>query len=719
MDADWLTEPAAWSYGVAALAFLAFAFQLSARWRGDWRSSLVLGFVVFSAFWAATTLMFVALQTPAMWFSARLFDALRMLFALAFLSLILGLGRRAGPDGVRYPLKAVLLAVGAGLTVAAFSLGAPLPGAPLRPGWSAIVFAPLLSIAVFGLVLTEQVYRRTDVRLRWNARPLVLAYVAVFVFDLVLYADAQLFHVVDPQLWAARGAVHALAIPLLAVAAVRNPEWSFGIALSRGVLAGSTALLLAGGYLLSIAAVGYLVRYVGGSWGKVLATVLVTAGALLLLLITLSETFRAKVRVLVAKNFLAYRYDYREEWLRFTRRLSVLDAGETLDEACVGALASLVESPGGALWLRREDGRYEPTSGLPAALRSATDVTVAADGALVEFMRRTGWVIDIDEARRDPAKYQGLTLPDCFTQLRSAWLIVPLPVVDELIGFVVLHQPRVRLEINWEVLDLLRTAGRQASSYLAHMQATDALLEARKFDAFNRMSAFVVHDLKNLVAQLQLLLRNAERHRGNPDFQRDMLGTVAHTVERMNQMMRQLHSGTAPVESPRAVDIVALVRRVQAARSATHPGLELQATDCVIALGHEERLERVIGHLVQNALDAAGEAGRVVLRVEAEGDDAIVEICDEGPGMEPEFVRERLFRPFESTKNAGMGIGAYESQQYVRGLGGRIDVDSAIGKGTTVRLVLKAPAVRVLEGAGQQAHHDESQVERAPLRVVS
>ena len=115
----------------------------------------------------------------------------------------------------------------------------------------------------------------------------------------------------------------------------------------------------------------------------------------------------------------------------------------------------------------------------------------------------------------------------------------------------------------------------------------------------------------------------------------------------------------------------------------------------MLAVGHEERLERVIGHLVQNALDAVGDEGRVTVRVERNGDEAVVQVTDNGPGMSAEFVRERLFKPFESTKSAGMGIGAYESQQYVQGVGGRIDVDSAEGRGTTVRLVLKAPPIRV------------------------
>ncbi|MGZ8274209.1 MAG: hypothetical protein ACXWUM_09850, partial [Burkholderiaceae bacterium] len=315
MNVDSLTQPALWSFGIAALVYTGFALQLSARWRGDGHSSLLLGVVVLSAFWAATGALFVIVQTPAMWFSERLFDALRMLSALAFLALVLGLGRTLESTGVRYTVRGVLVAIATCLCIGAFALAAPLPGVPIQSGWSALAFAPLIGTSLLGLVLTEQVYRRTDDRLKWNMRPLVLAFGGIFLFDLVLYSDAQLFNVIDPSLWSARGAINAMAVPLLAIAAMRNPEWKFGVAISRGVLAGSTALLVAAGYLLGVAMLGYVVRYIGGSWGSVLATVLVFAAGLLLVLITLSETFRAEVRVGVAKNFFAYRYDYRDEWL--------------------------------------------------------------------------------------------------------------------------------------------------------------------------------------------------------------------------------------------------------------------------------------------------------------------------------------------------------------------------------------------------------------------
>jgi putative PEP-CTERM system histidine kinase len=259
---------------------------------------------------------------------------------------------------------------------------------------------------------------------------------------------------------------------------------------------------------------------------------------------------------------------------------------------------------------------------------------------------------------------------------------------EELIGFVILATPRTRVDVNWEVNDLFKTAGRQAASFLGQMQATEALLETRKFDAFNRMSAFVVHDLKNIVAQLSLMLKNAQRHKSNPEFQQDMLMTVAHATDRMKQLMMQLREGTTPVDAPRGVDLGETIRRIERAKMGQEPVPELHLQEALIAKGHEDRIERVIGHLVQNAIDATAKNGRVWIRLEREGENAMVEVGDTGTGMTTEFIRERLFKPFQTTKQAGMGIGAYESYQYVQELGGTILVESTVNAGTRMRVIL-------------------------------
>jgi len=287
-----------------------------------------------------------------------------------------------------------------------------------------------------------------------------------------------------------------------------------------------------------------------------------------------SGTLRSKLKVFINKNFFSYRYDYREEWLRFTNLLSTRDQTTSAPQRCIQALANLVESPAGALWLRGESDVFTQSARWNLLQIQAEE---RADRSLPRFLRKTGWVVDLDEYRRQPSRYPDLQLPDWLKTMTSAWLIVPIVTQDELIGFIVLTAPRAAIDVNWEVLDLLKTAARQIGSFLGQIQSSEALLEVKKFDAFNKMSAFVVHDLKNLVAQLSLLLKNSERHRQNPRFQDDMLSTVEHVTERMNRLLLQLSTGSRGAENLRPVNLARLARRVVEAkadqRGTSHRGL--------------------------------------------------------------------------------------------------------------------------------------------------
>ena len=579
----------------------------------------------------------------------------------------------------------LIVTVGAGL-IATIALP---DGSPLRTVFGVradvAVYGVRVGLAVFGLVLVERLLRSSAPHARWGIKPLCLGLTGMFGFDLLFYSDAMLFGRQDFDIWVARGIAHALVLPFIGIAAARNPAWTIEMHLSRDAVLRSSALLVSGVCLLAVAAAGYFLRYLGGDLGNALQIEFLFAALLLFGLAVFSGTFRSKLKVFVSKHFFSYRYDYREEWLRFTRTLSTDGAPQSIQQRSIHALADLVESPAGALWLRQGDQSFRPSARWNMPTVNAVE---PADGSLGQFLERTGWVIDLAEQASAPERYSELLLPQWLVSLPGAWLVVPLPSPAGLVGFVVLVTARASIKMDWEVLDLLKTAGRQAASYLAQIQVTEELLEARKFDAFNRMSAFVVHDLKNLVAQLSLMLKNAERHRNNPAFQRDMLMTVGNVVERMNKLMLQLRTGATPVEQPRSVDLASVVRNACAAKAEQSTAIDVDLTAGVYGVGHMDQLEHVIGHLVQNALDATTGAGRVSVRLHRDDDTAVIDVTDSGVGMEPEFVRDRLFKPFQTTKETGMGVGVYESAQYVTGLGGRILVDSTPDVGTRVRVVL-------------------------------
>jgi putative PEP-CTERM system histidine kinase len=676
---------AAWSYGLASCVYAAFAIYLASGWRADLRSAVLFVSVVLCAVWGLSSLGFV-LTAQGLFLEVSSFaDLFRTSSWSAFLLVLLRPGsKEEGRAPVRLSvfLSAGLALLLVGLVAQAMRLSSP--GFPLDPRRLALLDS--LAMTVLVLVLIEQLFRTVSPDSRWSIKPLCVGLGGAVLFDLYLYSDALLFNRIDQDAYSIRGFVHALVVPLVAASTVRSRDWKARIVLSQRAALRSATLAAVGIYLLFMAAAGYYVRYFGGDWGRAFQLALLFAALLLLGIMGFSGSMRAKFRVLVGKHFFSYRYDYREEWLRFTSTLSSQDGFSKMGQHVVQGLADMVESPAGALWLKDPTARFfAQASCWNMPVSSATE---DADSKLCQFLVESGWVINLEEYRSLPRRYDKLDIPEWLVQVPNAWLVVPLATGSEMIGFVILATARTRIDVNWEVNDLLKTAGKQAGAFLGQIQATEALLEVRKFDAFNRMSAFVVHDLKNIVAQLSLMLKNAERHRDNPEFQKDMQMTVEHSVERMRQLMMQLREGATPVDSPRGIELGDLIRRIQAAKATQGRDLEIDLREKIVAKGHEDRVERVIGHIVQNALDATEKNGRVWIRLEWEASQALVTVGDTGHGMTPEFLRERLFKPFQTTKPAGMGIGAYESFQYVQELGGKISVDSAINVGTQVRLSL-------------------------------
>lgn len=678
---------AAWSYGLAGAAYTAFALHLASlgylRMGRHGAARFLLAAVAVTALWGWLGLADTFVETLLFLRVAALADLLAYAFWFAFLLRLLRPHAGDRPaSGVAWLAPVASFAVLAALVLQGLVL-LKVGGFDER---SRAVLLGWMVLAVLALVLVEQLLRNLQDDALWNAKPLCLGLAGIFLFDLYLFSNAVLFNSLDLDAMNIRGAVHALMVPLLLLSTTRRRDWITTLRVSRKAAFHSATLLIAGVYLLFISGVGYYVRLFGGDWGRSLQLGLVFMAVVVLTVLALSGSVRAKLRVFLGKHFFRYRYDYREEWLRFTQTLSAQSSPQQMGQQVIRGLADMLESPGGGLWMKQSSEKsFRQTARWNMA---QCDDAEQDTSPLCRFMVRTGWVVNLEEYRSIPRRYEHLSLPPWLLNLPQAWLIVPLCVADEMIGFVVLASARTNVDVNWEVNDLLKTAGRQAASFLAQMQATEALLEVRKFDAFNRMSAFVVHDLKNIVTQLSLMMKNAKRLHANPEFQQDMLMTIENSLDKMRQLMLQLREGATPPGTAFGVDLGRVVQRIEAGATGRGRKLDLDVAERVFARGHEERLERVIGHVVQNALDATQAAGRVWLKVDRFGGQARVEVGDTGHGMSQEFIRDRLFKPFQTTKDAGMGIGAYESFQYVQELGGTITVKSEPDIGTEVTVLL-------------------------------
>ena len=684
------------SYAIGAAAFLILTLLLLTAWRGRLQGGLLLSASAVTALWCAAVAFYAVYRVPP--FSAlQLLEVLRDATWCLFLLKLLGLTRKQarGTDrGVRV-LAMVIFALCAGLVgvILANRYSADILAVASLTAYIAVFGHVLLAVA--GLVLVEQIYRNTPLDQRWAIKFLCIGVGGMFVYDFYMYANGLLFKQLDGAIWSARGVVFAMVVPLIAVSASRNPQWSLQVFVSRHVVFHTAALLGAGVYLLAMAAAGYYIKAYGGTWGGAAQVVFLVGAVVLLGLLLQSGHLRSRFKVFVGKHFFKNRYDYREEWLRFTQTLSTVERGAELKPTIVRAIADIVESPGGMLFQRTEGGDFEPTAGVNVD-RSAAQ-WLAADTPLLHFLQERGWVVFLDEYEKDPENYDGLVLPEWLDAVPRAWVILPLMQGDTLVAFIVLVRSPTRGALNWEDSDLLKTVGRQAASYLVLWQTTDALAESRQFEAFNRLSAYVVHDLKNLVAQLDLVMDNSKRHLHKPGFMEDALKTVGSASAKMNRLLVQLRKGRAESGAARSVNLGNVLEEVVAARSTGKPEPVLEACTQELRISADrDRLSAVIEHLVQNAQEATPPDGHVTVRMSGDGDWALVDVEDDGCGMDADFIAERLFKPFDTTKgNAGMGVGVYESREFVHALGGEITVESAPRRGTLFRVklpVMAAPA---------------------------
>jgi putative PEP-CTERM system histidine kinase len=388
------------------------------------------------------------------------------------------------------------------------------------------------------------------------------------------------------------------------------------------------------------------------------------------------------------KTFFQYKYDYRKEWLRFIGTLSET-ALENVPATAIRAVAQIVKSPGGVIFLQEEEGEaYLPMGSWRCDIPAV--VPIGREVSLVRFLRDREWVIDLEEMNQHPGHYEGLELEPWLTSGDAWWLVVPLMLGSRLSGFVVLKKTMVTPALNFEDHDLLRTVGRHVATHINQAESDRRLAESSQFGTYNRLTAFLMHDLNNLVAQQSLVVKNAERFRQNPKFVDDAIETIAHSVNRMKRLMEQLSSGSQEPAKEETGLYEVLAKAVKRSQPRVPvPEVHL-GTGQVTVMADPERLTTVFEHLIRNAQDATGKEGRVTVAADLSNGVATVSIGDDGCGMSPEFIRERLFKPFDSTKGSqSMGIGAYQAREYVRTLGGQIEVKSEVGVGTTFSIRLR------------------------------
>jgi putative PEP-CTERM system histidine kinase len=465
-----------------------------------------------------------------------------------------------------------------------------------------------------------------------------------------------------------------------------------GVRVSRHVAYGASLLVAGIVYALLVFAGARFILDNAGRWSAAVCLVFVGLAAWLLVKLLATAAARRRLRVFISKHFYRNKYDYREEWRRFAQRMSTVGT-QDVHAVSIEAIAAVLGSRQGLLFLFDESAEMLRVAaawsadGMPLSRPPALE----ANSVMVRELLHTGWIIDTREYRETPGLYGEVALPDWLSHGNEWRIVVPVRRAGKLVGILVLGEPAAPFEMTYEDRDLLVTMSQHIGTHLAQYDADRKIAEIRQFEAFNQLTAFMMHDLKNAVAQLRLVASNATRHKHNPEFIDDAVATIANAVNRIDRLIQQLHFRNREAAN-RRVDVCEVARLAIERCSMRVPVPTLAEEGAASAVEADpDRLVSALEHAIRNAQDATRDTGTVRLRIESRDRRVALHVCDDGVGMSPEFVRERLFRPFDTTKGAaGMGIGAYQAREYARELGGNVEVQSAPGSGTRFTIILPA-----------------------------
>lgn len=599
-----------------------------------------------------------------------------LLFSLEYSS-----GQRL-PVKFRYSIHSVWIVI----LTAAIVLG--WLGQPISQDSNTIIWSSLI-LAITGLICVEQLYRNTGqyrlIKL-WS-----LTVGAMLAYDIYLFSYSLIFNQINSQLWQARGAINgtaALILTLGSLALSSQASRGLRLTISRPVAFYTTSMTAAGGFLALMAIGGYYVQLYGGSWGSIVQIVVLFLALLSICIVFISRAVRSRLNVWINKNFFSHKYDYRVEWLRLINYLSRTTDTQDFHLRAITAVASLFKSPKGALWLKKND-HYVPVSTLNLTVpKNSSQETI--DMPFCQALLEHEWVFSPYSPDTKELGALNELLPPWIFEITDLWLVLPLLTERELLGFMVLTRPKHDTSLTWEDLDLLKTVGRQVASYLDRHQVEEVIAESKQFDTFNKLTAFIMHDLKNLISQQALVVENAAKHKDNPAFVEDAIQTIENSVSRMSNLLKKLQQNE-PREM-RSLDLnKTLIEAIKKCQELSPtPTLRLEEKDVVVN-ADPDHLVMICTHLIKNAQEATNSTGFVDVTLRKEGNNAIIVVEDNGEGMDATFIRDRLFKPFVTTKSGkGMGIGVYQAREFINSLGGEITVESQPGVGSTFTISIPA-----------------------------
>ena len=692
----------------AAGVLLALAFLHLGRREGrEAKTFFVLSCLVLAGSQAALGSVLVSSSPPSALMAFRFFFVFTLflpVFSVPFFYLFGRKVRRATFSRTRFWLAAFLILIGLGALSAApewvlreihFGEGL-LWGFTFTP-WGKLVGVYLLMMNVLGLFFLENTYRAASVSGRVTMKYPILGILIASVLTFVVISRMLAVSMTDRNFLA----IHSCGLIALGgtffFAAFRYKLFDVQAYLGRDVVTSVLTVTIAGLYLLALAVISLLARVLGLSYDRFAVSVVGLFAGFLLLAVLLSGRARRRLSHFIETNFYSSRYDYRKEWHRYAR---LMGSSETVDEFLSGFIIMLSHTMSverGLIRVNVKGGNYAVygLNGSEVNLVSIDEI-VTPPGETVWFCENGPGAGSANGSRRDAG-----ARPD----LEWVRAVAVVGEAEDPLGLILLGRRTQDTSYTEEDRQCLATLADQAALTLEGLLFKEEIIDSRQMESFNRFSSFVIHDLKNAVSMLSLTAENAREHMADPQFRADAFDSIERSIDKMRGLIHSLNALKAPADLVKTnLDLTALAARVAQrlipVAESRRTRLECQTGEPVFAQADGSALERVVENLVMNAIDAA-DGGRVTLAVAAPEQGWVeLVVADTGGGFEPGYLKEHVFRPFQSTKKGGLGIGLVMCRTLARAHGGDIVIDSNSGRGSvvTVRLPGGSTGEKALAG---------------------